>query len=39
MEITIFVLYKVAEISSHGKYSYYGSVFIVFEIFSNHNYC
>jgi hypothetical protein len=33
------VNYKVAEISSHGKYSYYGSVFIAFEIFSNHNYC
>jgi hypothetical protein len=30
---------KVAEISSHGEYSYYGSVFIAFEIFSIHNYC
>jgi hypothetical protein len=39
IEITIFLLYKVAEISSHGKYSYYGSVFIAFEVFSNHNYC
>jgi hypothetical protein len=29
---------KVAEISSHGKYSYYWSVFIAFEIFPNHNY-
>jgi hypothetical protein len=26
-------LFKVAEISSHGEYSYYGSVFIAFEIF------
>jgi hypothetical protein len=34
MEITIVLLYKVAEISSHGEYSYYGSVFIAFEIFS-----
>jgi hypothetical protein len=25
-------LYKVAEISSHGEYSYYGSVCIAFEI-------
>jgi hypothetical protein len=24
----IVLLYKVAEISSHGEYSYYGSVFI-----------
>jgi hypothetical protein len=30
-------LYKIAEISSHGEYSYYGSVFIAFEIFPNHN--
>jgi hypothetical protein len=34
-----FLLYKVAEISSHGEYSYYGSIFIAFEIFPNHNYC
>jgi hypothetical protein len=34
-----FLLFKVAEISSHGEYSYYGSVFIAFEIFPNHNYC
>jgi hypothetical protein len=26
-------------ISSHGEYSYYGSVFIAFEIFPNHSYC
>jgi hypothetical protein len=32
-------LFKVAEISSHGEYSYYGSVFIGFEIFLNHCYC
>jgi hypothetical protein len=31
-------MYQVAEISSHGEYSYYGSVFIAFEIFPNHNY-
>jgi hypothetical protein len=31
-------LFKVTEISSHGEYSYYGSVFIAFEIFPNHNY-
>jgi hypothetical protein len=40
IEITIFfLLYKVAEISSHGEHSYYGSVFIAFEIFPIHNYC
>jgi hypothetical protein len=31
-------LYKVAEISSHSEYSYYGSVSIAYEIFSNDNY-
>jgi hypothetical protein len=29
IEITIFLLYKVAEIRSHGEYSYYGSGFIM----------
>jgi hypothetical protein len=33
-QLVTFLLYKVAEISSHGKYSYYGSVFIAFEVFS-----
>jgi hypothetical protein len=29
---------NLTEISSHGEYSYYGSVFIAFEMFPNHNY-
>jgi hypothetical protein len=40
IEITIFFLLdNIAEIRSHGEYSYYGSGFITFEIFANHNYC
>ena len=35
----MFLLYKVAEIRNHGDYSFYGSGFITFEIFPNHNYC
>jgi hypothetical protein len=32
------LLYKVAEIRSRGEYTYYGSEFITFEIFPNHDY-
>jgi hypothetical protein len=35
IEITIVLLFEVAEISSHGEYSYYGSVFIQFYIGNN----
>jgi hypothetical protein len=34
------VLMKSQLVTSYtGKYSYYGSIFIAFDIFPNHNYC